>query len=44
LQDITTGAMLFIALILQSVVLSRRGKRSIKQMIPQWLNIKREVS
>jgi simple sugar transport system permease protein len=39
LQDITTGAMLFIALILQSVVLSRRGKGSFKQMIPQWLKL-----
>jgi len=37
LQDITTGAMLFIALILQSVVLSRRGKGSFKLMIPKWL-------
>jgi len=41
LQDITTGAMLFIALILQSVVLSRRGKGSFKQMIPKWLRIKK---
>jgi len=42
LQDITTGAMLFIALILQSVVLSRRGKGSFKLMIPKWLNFKRK--
>jgi len=40
LQDITTGAMLFIALILQSVVLSRRGKGGFKRMIPQWLKLK----
>jgi len=40
LQDITTGAMLFIALILQSVVLSRRGKGGFKRMIPQWLKKK----
>jgi simple sugar transport system permease protein len=37
LQDITTGGMLFLALILQSVVLSYRGKGSFKQMIPKWL-------
>ncbi|MDR2922522.1 MAG: sugar ABC transporter permease YjfF [Treponema sp.] len=42
LQDITTGAMLFLALILQSVVLSNRGKGSFKQMIPKWLNFRRE--
>jgi simple sugar transport system permease protein len=44
LQDITTGAMLFLALILQSVVLSYRGKGSFKQMIPKWLNFRREIS
>jgi simple sugar transport system permease protein len=44
LQDITTGAMLFLALILQSVVLSRRGKGSFKQMIPKWLKFRREIS
>jgi simple sugar transport system permease protein len=43
LQDITTGAMLFIALILQSVVLSRRGKGNLKQMIPKWLNFRRKI-
>jgi simple sugar transport system permease protein len=46
LQDITTGGMLFLALILQSVVLSYRGKGSFKQMIhkmiPKWLISKRE--
>jgi len=44
LQDITTGAMLFIALILQSVILSRRGNGSFKQMIPKWLGFKRKIS
>jgi len=44
LQDITTGAMLFIALILQSVILSRRGKGSLKQMLPKWLDFKRKTS
>jgi len=44
LQDITTGAMLFLALILQSVVLSRRGKGSFIQMIPKWLNFKGKIS
>jgi hypothetical protein len=39
LQDITTGAMLFLALILQSVVLSHRGSGSFKQMIPKWLKL-----
>jgi len=43
LQDITTGAMLFIALILQSVVLSRRGKGSFKQMLPKWLDFKNDT-
>jgi len=43
LQDITTGAMLFIALILQSVVLSRRGKGSFKQMLPKWLDFSRKT-
>jgi len=38
LQDITTGAMLFIALILQSVVLSRRSKGNFKLILPKWLS------
>jgi len=41
LQDITTGAMLFIALVLQSIVLSRRGRGS-KLAVPQWLKFKKE--
>jgi simple sugar transport system permease protein len=44
LQDITTGAMLFLALILQSVVLSRRGKGSFKQMVWGWLKFRRKIS
>jgi simple sugar transport system permease protein len=44
LQDITTGTMLFIALILQSVVLSRRGKGSFKLMVPEWLRFRRKVN
>ncbi|MDR0475692.1 MAG: sugar ABC transporter permease YjfF [Treponema sp.] len=44
LQDITTGTMLFLALILQSVVLSRRGKGSSKQMIPEWLKLRGKAS
>jgi len=44
LQDITTGAMLFLALILQSVVLSRRGKGSFNQMIPKWLGVRKQGS
>ena len=52
LQDITTGAMLFLALVLQSVVLARRGTRGgsdggagssgggFKLAIPQWLKFK----
>ena len=37
LQDITTGAMLFLALVLQSVVLSRHDRGSIKLTAPKWL-------
>jgi len=33
LQDVTTGTMLFLALMLQSVVLSHRGKESLKQKV-----------
>jgi len=32
LQDVTTGTMLFLALILQSAILSRRGKGSFKDL------------
>jgi len=35
--------MLFIALILQSLVLSRRGKGNFKLMIPKWLNFGRKI-
>lgn len=42
LQDITTGAMLFVALLLQSLVLARRG-RGFKLTVPQWLKFKKEV-
>jgi hypothetical protein len=42
--NITTGAILFIALILQNVVLSHRGKGGFKQMIPKWLNFKGKIN
>ena len=35
-QEITTGAMLCLFIVLQSVVLSRRGK-GFKQALPKWL-------
>ena len=46
LQDVTTGVMLFLALILQSVILSRRGRTmnilgSFKQLFSGWLNFRR---
>ena len=38
LQDITTGVMLFLALVLQSVVLSRHSRGGgFKLVVPQWL-------
>ena len=36
-QEITVGAMLCFFILLQSVVLSMRGKGGIKRMIPKWL-------
>ena len=38
-QSITTGAMLCFFILLQSVVLSNRGKGGFKKMIPQWMRI-----
>lgn len=43
LQDITTGAMLFLALLLQSVVLSRHGKGDFKPELPKWLRSKNKI-
>jgi simple sugar transport system permease protein len=43
LQDVTTGIMLFLALVLQSAILSSRGKGSFKQMLSRWLNFKPKV-
>ena len=43
LQDITTGAMLFLALILQSVILLRHNKGSFKLILPKWLRVKKEA-
>ena len=40
LQDITTGAMLFLALLLQSFVLSRRSKGGFRLALPSWLLFK----
>lgn len=39
-QSITTGAMLFLFILLQSIVLSRRGKGFT---LPKWLKLKREL-
>jgi len=36
-QEITVGAMLCFFILLQSVVLSLRGKGGFKRMIPQWI-------
>ena len=44
LQDVTTGTMLFLALILQSAVLSMRGKDSFKQIVSKWLESRRKTS
>ena len=42
-QSITTGAMLCFFILLQSVVLSNRGKGGFKQMIPSWLRAKEKA-
>ena len=39
-QSITTGAMLCFFILLQSVVLSNRGKGGFKKMLPAWLRAK----
>jgi len=44
LQDVTTGTMLFLALILQSAVLSMRGKDSYKQILLKWFKAGPKVS
>ena len=36
-QSITTGAMLCFFILLQSIVLSNRGKNNIKTILPNWL-------
>ena len=41
-QSITTGAMLCFFILLQSVVLTSRGKGSIKSFLPQWLTRQKE--
>jgi simple sugar transport system permease protein len=41
LQDVTTGIMLFLALILQSVILSNRGKGGIKRLLTTLLRTKK---
>ena len=38
-QSITTGAMLCFFILLQSLVLSNRGKGGLKKMLPQWLKV-----
>ena len=43
LQDVTTGIMLFLALMLQSAVLSNRGKDSFKQTVSKWLGVRRKT-
>jgi len=40
-QSITIGAMLCFFILLQSVVLARRGKGGFKPAFPQWMKIKR---
>ncbi|MCH5287193.1 MAG: sugar ABC transporter permease YjfF [Christensenellaceae bacterium] len=42
-QSITTGAMLCFFILLQSVVLSNRGKGGLKQMLPPWLRAKEKA-
>ncbi len=39
-QSITTGAMLCFFILLQSVVLSNRGKGGLKKMLPAWMKTK----
>lgn len=41
-QSITTGAMLCFFILLQSVVLSNRGKGDCKEPLPKWLKSKRK--
>jgi hypothetical protein len=41
-QKITTGAMLCLFILLQSIVLARRGKTKFKLIIPEWLKFKRK--
>ncbi len=41
-QSITTGAMLCFFILLQSVVLSNRGKGGLKKMLPQWMKIEKK--
>ncbi len=36
-QSITTGAMLCFFIVLQSIVLSNRGKGGLKAMLPKWI-------
>lgn len=38
-QEITVGAMLCFFILLQSVVLSLRGKGGLRKMVPQWLRL-----
>jgi simple sugar transport system permease protein len=44
LQDVTTGMMLFLALMLQSAVLSRRGKDSLRQVVSKWFKSRRKIN
>ena len=41
-QQITTGAMLCFFILLQSVVLSSRGKGGLKKMIPGWAKVRQK--
>ena len=43
-QQITTGALLTFFILLQSIVLSVRGKGGIKSMIPEWMKIKIKIT
>jgi len=40
MQTITTGAMLFLAILLQSIVLSLRRGMGFKLYLPQWLRVR----
>ena len=42
MQTITTGAMLCLAILLQSVVLSRRNGTKMKLALPEWLKFKKK--